>query len=50
MWTRGRLKEAAKAALHRNYWKIVLVSAILMLLGCEAGGDRKSTRLNSSHA
>ena len=38
MWTRGRLKEAAKAALHRNYWKIVLVSAILMLLGCEAGG------------
>ena len=38
MWTRGRLKEAAKAALHRNYWKIVLVSAILMLFGCEAGG------------
>ena len=38
MWTRGKLKEAAKAALHRNYWKIVLVSMILMLLGCETGG------------
>ena len=32
MWTRSKLKEVAKAALHRNYWKIVLVSVILMLL------------------
>ena len=38
MWTRSRLKETAKAALHRNYWKIVLVSMILVLLGCETGG------------
>ena len=38
MWTRSKLKEVAKAALHRNYWKIVLVSVILMLLGCETGG------------
>lgn len=38
MWTRGKLKEAAKAALHRNYWKIMLVSMILVLLGCETGG------------
>lgn len=38
MWTRSKLKEVAKAALHRNYWKIVLVSMILMLLGCETGG------------
>ncbi|MDE5716529.1 MAG: DUF975 family protein [Lachnospiraceae bacterium] len=38
MWTRSKLKEVAKAALHRNYWKIVLVSAILVLLGCETGG------------
>lgn len=38
MWTRSRLKDAAKAALHRNYWKIVLVSMVLMLLGCETGG------------
>ncbi len=38
MWTRSRLKDVAKAALHRNYWKIVLVSMVLMLLGCETGG------------
>jgi len=38
MWTRRKLKERAKAALQRNYWKVVLVSMLLMLLGCEAGG------------
>lgn len=38
MWTRSKLKEVAKAALHRNYWKIVLVSVILVLLGCETSG------------
>lgn len=38
MWTRSKLKEVAKAALHRNYWKIVLVTMILVLLGCETGG------------
>lgn len=38
MWTRSELKERAKEALRRNYWKIVLVTVILMLLGCEAGG------------
>lgn len=38
MWTRSKLKEAAKAALHRNYWKIMLVSMILVLLGCKTGG------------
>ena len=38
MWTRRELKERAKAALQRNYWKLVLVSALLLLLGCEAGG------------
>ena len=38
MWTRGKLKEVAKSALHRNYWKIVLVSMLLVLLGCETGG------------
>lgn len=38
MWTRSKLKEVAKAALHRNYWKIVLVSVILVLLGCESSG------------
>lgn len=38
MWTRRQLKERAKEALQRNYWKLVLVSALLLLLGCEAGG------------
>ena len=38
MWTRRELKERAKAALHRNYWKLVLVSALLLLLDCEASG------------
>lgn len=38
MWTRVELKERAKAALRRNYWKIVLVSSLLLLLGCGSGG------------
>lgn len=33
MWTRKELKERAKASLKRNYWKIVLVSLLLILLG-----------------
>lgn len=44
MWTRRQLKERAKEALQRNYWKLVLVSALLLLLGCEAGGFNFSTR------
>ena len=44
MWTRRELKERAKEALHRNYWKIVLVTALLFLLGCEAGGFSSSTK------
>ena len=45
MWTRRELKERAKEALHRNYWKIVLVTALLFLLGCEAGGFSSSTKV-----
>ncbi len=45
MWTRRELKERAKEALQRNYWKIVLVSAMLFLLGCEAGGYNFSASL-----
>lgn len=37
MWTRRELKERAKAALQRNYWKIVLVSTLMLLLGGCAG-------------
>lgn len=44
IWTRRELKEQAKEALHRNYWKIVLVTALLFLLGCEAGGFSVSTK------
>lgn len=33
MWTRKELKEKAKAALKRNYWKAVLVSMLLIMLG-----------------
>lgn len=33
MWTRKEIKQRAKEALRRNYWKIVLVSGLLMFLG-----------------
>ena len=53
MWTRRELKEQAKDALKRNYWKAVLVTVLFgALLGGTGGAataDRKSTRLNSSH-
>lgn len=45
MWTRRKLKEKAKAALQRNYWKILLVSVMLLFLGCEAGGYNFSTSI-----
>lgn len=33
MWTREELKNNAKEALKRNYWKAVLVSLLLLMLG-----------------
>lgn len=33
MWTRKDLKQRAKEALKRNYWKIVLVTALAVILG-----------------
>lgn len=33
MWTRAQLKEKAKFALKQNYWKIILVCTMLILLG-----------------
>ena len=33
MWTRKELKQQAKDALQRNYWKSVLVALVLMTLG-----------------
>lgn len=32
MWTRKKLKTKAKEALKRNYWKVVLVSVLVILL------------------
>lgn len=46
MWTRRELKEWAKVALQRNYWKIVLVSVLLFLLGCEGGYSFSAKRFN----
>lgn len=47
MWTRKMLKDRAKEALRRNYWKIVLVSLILMVINggmpaASAGGSGNS--------
>lgn len=39
MWTRKELKERAKEALKRNYWKIVLVSLIGILIGGGLGSS-----------
>ena len=32
MWTRGELKERGKAALHRNYWIVVLATLVVTAL------------------
>lgn len=45
MWTRKELKEKAKAALKRNYWKAVLVSLLLIMLG---GGITPATAAGGS--
>lgn len=37
MWTRKELKEQAKEALQRNYWKIVLVAVLMFCLGGGVG-------------
>ena len=47
MWTRKMLKDQAKEALRRNYWKIVLVSLILMVINggmpsASAGGSNNN--------
>lgn len=37
MWTRKELKQRAKDALQRNYWKIVLVTFLAVILGVGSG-------------
>ena len=38
MWKRSELKERAKTAFKRNYWKTVLISLLLTLLVGGSGG------------
>lgn len=47
MWTRKELKERAKDALKRNYWKVVLVSLIAILIGGGASSAAGSAGGNS---
>ncbi|MBO5209762.1 MAG: DUF975 family protein [Lachnospiraceae bacterium] len=42
MWTRKELKEKAKAALKRNYWKAVLVALVVLLIGGGASSSSSS--------
>ena len=37
MWTRAQLKNQAKEALKRNYWKAVLVGLLCIVLGTSSG-------------
>src|SRR3712207_309601 len=43
MWTRKELKNRAKAAIHRNYWRTILVSIIFMF--ATGGGANVLTRM-----
>lgn len=43
MWTRAELKQRGKAAFHRNYWKCVLVSLVLMLFVSGGGGSSSNS-------
>lgn len=53
MWTRSRLKEIAKEALRRNYWKIVLVTLLMIIISggmpaVSASGSANRNRENHS--
>lgn len=45
-WTRKEVKEKAKAALKRNYWKAVFISFIFILLGGGTGSTSASSVVN----
>ncbi len=45
-WTRKEVKERAKAALKRNYWKVVFVTFIFILLGGGTGSSSASSVVN----
>lgn len=46
-WTRKELKERAKEALRRNYWKVVLVSFIFIFLSGGTGSASASSFVNN---
>lgn len=46
-WTRKELKERAKEALRRNYWKAVFVSFIFILLGGGVNSSASSPFVNN---
>ncbi len=52
MWTRAELKDKAKAALKRNYWKAVLIAVIIMLIGdaMVAGGMSGSLNFGTDNS
>lgn len=47
MWTRAELKHRGKAAFKRNYWKTVLVAAVLSLLTYSASLSHGSSDVSS---
>ncbi len=49
-WSRARLKEMAKIALHGSYWKSVLVSLILAIVAGSAGSGSFSSLTNLDDA
>ena len=48
MWTRMELKQQAREALQRNYWKNVLVALLLMVLGGSWVGNIFSSASNGA--
>ncbi len=52
MWTRKELKQRAKEALQRNYWKIMLVAAFAAILGggLSSSGSSASSRVSGMMA
>lgn len=50
MWTRAQLKEKAKVAFKRNYWKTVLISLLLALIAGGGGAASSSYRVNDTNS
>lgn len=49
MWTRRELKDRAKFALRNNYWRIVLVALILMVISGTGGSGTGSTQVRKTY-